>query len=247
MRRAGFVRSRWAELARRGFAREKKAGHGVQRITAAVWGIVLSAALSGCVESSVEHGASRPVEMPSADRSGSSCQADLRSRDADFTPLTDRFYGAGCSTINAVRLISLHSDEGAVLVSGLGPVTCPLAERIAAWGRFGVDRAAREYLGNPIQRIETMGSYSCRDVAGTTRLSAHASANAVDVSGFVLADGERITVLGDWNAGSSAQRTFLRVIRSSACKRFSTVLSPDYNPAHRDHFHLEIGAGHACR
>jgi hypothetical protein len=38
------------------------------------------------------------------------------------------------------------------------------------------------------------------------------------------------------------------VIHASACKRFGTVLSPDYNAAHRNHFHLEIGASRPfCR
>ena len=84
-----------------------------------------------------------------------------------------------------------------------------------------------------------MGSYACRNVAGTGRLSAHASANAVDIAGFRLADGRRISVLNDWNSDSPQVRAFLRTIRDSACKRFGTVLSPEYNAAHRDHLHLE--------
>ena len=63
---------------------------------------------------------------------------------------------------------------------------------------------------------------------------------------FVLADGRRISVLSDWNA-SPREREFLRVIHKSACKRFGTVLGPDYNRAHHDHFHLEYGKGSYCR
>ena len=59
------------------------------------------------------------------------------------------------------------------------------------------------------------------------------------MSGFVLADGRRITLTGSWSAGSSAEREFLRVIHTSACKRFGTVLGPEYNAAHADHLHLE--------
>jgi len=104
-----------------------------------------------------------------------------------------------------------------------------------------VDRAARQILGSPLARIETMGSYACRNVAGTGRRSAHATANAIDVSGFVLADGRRISVLHGWNGGTAAEREFLRVVHTSACRRFGTVLGPDYNAAHRDHFHFEPG------
>ena len=66
---------------------------------------------------------------------------------------------------------------------------------------------------------------------------------------FVLADGRRITVKDDWSGGTAAERRFLRVIHESACKRFGTVLSPDYNAAHADHFHVEVDEGGAsfCR
>ena len=56
----------------------------------------------------------------------------------------------------------------------------------------------------------------------------------------------RVAVRGGWNAGSSSERAFLRTIHDSACKRFQTVLSPDYNTAHHDHFHLDMGRGPFC-
>ena len=93
-----------------------------------------------------------------------------------------------------------------------------------------------------------MGTYSCRTVAGTARLSGHATANAIDIAAFLLADGRRVSVLNNWSGGTPAEREFLRVVHASACKRFGTVLSPDYNAAHRNHFHLEIGASRPfCR
>jgi hypothetical protein len=175
------------------------------------------------------------------------CLSDLGSRQANFTPLPDQYYGAGCATIHAVRLLSLRSDTTDLDLTNLGPVTCALADRFAGWARFGVDRAARQILGSPLVRIETMGSYSCRNVAGTDHRSAHATGNAVDVSGFVLANGRRITVLGNWYEGTPQERSFLRVIETSACKRFGTVLGPDYNPAHHNHLHLEVSASSFCR
>ena len=174
------------------------------------------------------------------------CLANLGARRANFTPLADRRYGAGCATRNTVRLASVRSDGGALGVSNLGPVTCPLADAFAAWARFGVDRAAQQILGSELVRIETMGSYNCRNVSGSGKRSAHATANAIDVSGFVLADGRRISVLGDWSNGSPAERRFLRTVHTSACKRFGTVLGPGYNQAHRDHFHLERSRGEFC-
>jgi len=205
----------------------------------------LMALLSGCV--GAPEAARRAPRMatswtPPAAPEGRVCLLNLGRSDANFTPLPDQYYGAGCSAVGAVRLAALRSDEGLLQLTNLGPVTCPLANTLSGWARFGVDRAAQQILGSKLVRIETMGSYSCRNVAGTSRLSGHATANAVDVSGFVLADGRRITVARDWYGGGPQVRAFLDTVRGSACKRFGTVLSPDYNTAHHDHFHLEVGA-----
>ena len=175
-----------------------------------------------------------------------SCLADLSRSGAAFAPLPDRMYGAGCSAMNSVRLDRVAGDGDALAVSNLGPLACPLANSFAAWARYGVDRAARQILGSPLVRIETMGSYACRNVAGTTRMSAHSRAEAIDVAAFVLADGRRVSVKGGWIATPS-ERRFLRTVHVSACKRFGTVLGPDYNAAHHDHLHLELGDGSFCR
>jgi len=177
------------------------------------------------------------------------CLGELGARGANFTPLPDRFYGAGCSTVGTVTLAALQGDAAHFQLSNLGPVSCPLAETLAAWARFGVDRAARQILGSPIRSIETMGSYSCRNVAGSGRRSAHSTGEAIDVSGFVLEDGRRVTVRVGWNGGTEREREFLRVVQQSACKRFGTVLGPDYNAAHYDHLHVEgvIATKSYCR
>ena len=174
------------------------------------------------------------------------CQAELGRTGAQFAPLPDKFYGAGCSTTNSVQLSRLGADRGMLEVTNMTALACPLANAFAGWARFGVDRAARQILGSPLVRIETMGSYSCRNVAGTARLSAHSRAEAVDVAAFVLEDGRRISVEGGWNA-SPTEREFLRTIHDSACKRFGTVLGPAYTNAHEDHFHVELGDGRYCR
>ncbi|MCP5396478.1 MAG: extensin family protein [Sphingomonadaceae bacterium] len=187
---------------------------------------------------------SAPVAVSASARQ---CLAQLDSAGASFSPMPDQYFGAGCSTLNSVRIAKLRGDEGHFELSNLGPVACPTATAFSGWARFGVDRAARQLLGSPLARIETMGSYSCRNVAGSSKRSAHARAEAIDVAAFVLEDGRRISVVGDWSNGTEAERQFLRVVHQSACKRFGTVLGPQYNAAHRDHFHLEQGGGGFCR
>lgn len=175
------------------------------------------------------------------------CLAELAHTGSLYSPLPDRYEGSGCQISNSVRLDRLRGDDAEFMLSNLGPVACPLASTFAAWARYGVDRAARQLLGSPLERIETMGSYSCRNVAGTGRLSAHARAEAIDVGAFVLADGRRISVIDGWSSYNRDEQEFLRVVHRSACKRFGTVLGPDYNAAHRDHLHVELGSGSFCR
>jgi hypothetical protein len=78
--------------------------------------------------------------------------------------------------------------------------------------------------------------------------SEHATGNAIDIAAFVLEDGRRISVLGDWEAEGEKAR-FLKAVRDDACDIFATVLSPDYNAAHADHFHFDQGGRWfgACR
>lgn len=175
------------------------------------------------------------------------CLADLGAAGARFDRLPDTYAAPGCNKLGTVQLMALAGDRTPVSISNLGPVQCGVAKAFGDWARFGVDRAARQILGSPVVRIETMGSYSCRNVAGTARRSAHARAEAIDVAGFVLADGRRIVLKRDWNGGDAPTREFLRVVHKSACKRFGTVLGPQYNAAHEDHFHLEGTGAKFCR
>ncbi|EAQ27617.1 hypothetical protein NAP1_08492 [Erythrobacter sp. NAP1] len=167
------------------------------------------------------------------------CLNALGAAGADFNPLPDTYAAPGCHTLGSVQLSSIAGDASSFGISNIGPVRCEVATAFGQWTRFGVDRAARQILGSPLARIETMGSYACRNVAGSNRRSAHARAEAIDVSAFILEDGRRISLIDDWNGGSRAEREFLRTVHRSACKRFGTVLGPEYNRAHADHFHLE--------
>jgi hypothetical protein len=180
------------------------------------------------------------VAGPSA-RETAQCHADLASLGVSFQVVPDRQTGPGCGLVGTVRLLDIG-----VPTANLGAVRCGQARAFAAWARNGVAPAAFQLLGSELRRIDTMGSYACRNVAGTSRRSGHAIANAIDVAGFVLADGRRLTILNDWRSEDPAVRNFLQTVRRSACRRFGTVLSPDYNAAHADHLHLE-DAGRLCR
>ncbi|MGN6279647.1 MAG: extensin family protein [Sphingomonas sp.] len=172
------------------------------------------------------------------------CYGDLRAIGVAFTPLPDRDRGGSCSTIGTIRL-----DDVGVPTTNLGAMRCGLARSYAEWVRNAVAPAAYQMLGSQLVKVETFGTYACRDTVGTAtaRLSGHAIANAVDVAAFDLADGRRISVLGDYHSSDPQVRAFMATIHASACKRFGTVLSPDYNSAHQNHLHLEDDHANFCR
>lgn len=172
------------------------------------------------------------------------CKRLLRYAGAAFTTLPP-ITGPGCGYADGVRL---QPGRGARLEPAGVAVACPVAAALLVWEREIVRPAALRHFGTAVTRIEHVGSFNCRRIAGSAAMSEHATADAIDIAGFRLADGRRIRVLGDW-AGPSAKSAFLRDIRDGACGVFATVLSPDYNAAHADHLHLDHAArgGQVCR
>ncbi|MBB6425485.1 extensin family protein [Sphingopyxis sp. JAI128] len=116
---------------------------------------------------------------------------------------------------------------------------CAVTAAMTLWTRDVVQRLAREYFGQRVVEIENLGSYNCRKIAGREAQSEHSTANAIDISAFVLSDGTRISLINDWDDGDRRSE-FLRAVRDGSCGLFGTVLSPDYNRAHADHFHLDM-------
>lgn len=178
---------------------------------------------------------SRAIRDPQA------CFAALDRAGATGVALPDKEVSDVCHIRSRVKLWRLG-------VAHLSPVEtrCGIALRLAMWDHHGIQPAARAILGEEVERITHFGSYSCRNIAGSSRLSQHATANAIDVAGFSLADGRRVSVLRDWD-GSGPKARFLRAVRASACDWFRLVLSPDYNAAHADHFHFDQGRWGRCR
>ena len=101
-------------------------------------------------------------------------------------------------------------------------------------------------MGSRVSQVNHVGSFACRNIARSNRRSQHASANALDLAGFRLEDGTRITVARDWQ-GDDDKARFLREVKAAACNVFKITLSPEYNAAHHDHFHVDMGGFGMCR
>ncbi len=166
------------------------------------------------------------------------CRALLDRAGVRYTVLPPRKGDGQCGYADGVRLTG-GARKIAFAPAGLG-VACPVAAALAMWEWDIVQPAAERHFGARVKTIDHFGSYSCRRIAGShsSNWSEHATADAVDIAGFRLADGTRITVARDWK-GDDSKAAFLREVRDGACKLFATTLSPDYNAAHADHLHLD--------
>lgn len=156
-----------------------------------------------------------------------------------YTALPARSGNGECGYDDAVRFGTGGARSIGYRPASLG-VSCPVAASLALWEWNDLQPAARALLGAEVVAIDHLGSYNCRRINGrsSSDWSEHARANAVDIAGFRLSDGRGISVLRDWRDKGPVGR-FLHQVRDGACALFATTLSPDYNAAHADHFHLD--------
>jgi len=144
-----------------------------------------------------------------------------------------------CGYDDGVILAGGNARQGGFAPAGL-VTSCPVATALLLWDQRVVQPAAERHFGQGVTAFLHAGSFSCRRLYGreTGAWSEHATADAVDILGFRLADGRTVSVLRDWPA-TGRDASFLREVRDGACRLFTTVLSPEYNAAHRDHLHLD--------
>ncbi|MEO1544308.1 MAG: extensin family protein [Pseudomonadota bacterium] len=138
-------------------------------------------------------------------------------------------------------------DSGRVQLRPKATLRCPMVPAVDRWVSEVVIPASIRHLGSPVTALKVAASYSCRNrnSKAFTKLSEHGLANALDVSAFDLADGRRVTVLKGWRRGSRQEAAFLRAVHKSACRHFTTVLGPNADRYHQDHFHFDLARHNA--
>ncbi|MCW2267838.1 hypothetical protein D3C77_07580 [compost metagenome] len=171
------------------------------------------------------------------------CAQALATSGLRYRQQADSPAQAPCPLENVLRV-----EGSAVRLSSSFLASCPLAVAYALFEHHALQPAAQRAFAQPVVQVDHLGSFACRNVYNRKdgRLSQHATANALDIAGFRLADGQRITLLKDWG-GEGAKAQFLREVHARACDSFNTVLGPDYNAAHHNHFHLDMGFWQVCR
>ncbi|MEX5716741.1 extensin family protein [Serratia ureilytica] len=93
------------------------------------------------------------------------------------------------------------------------------------------------WMKRRLTRIEHLGSYACRNIyhRPDARRSEHASAEALDVSGFQLSDGRKSLFCA---AGGVRRRGPVTRYVKRQLPLLWQWARPDYNAAHANHFHL---------
>ncbi len=175
-------------------------------------------------------------------RSGSVC-GDRSIRGEEVSAIAGTMRGCGVS--NPVRI----TEVDGVALTQAATINCDTARALKTWINDGV-RPAVGRLGGGVASIRVIASYSCRtrnNRAGA-KVSEHGKGNALDIAAINLKNGADITVLTGWR--TSPQRELLRQMHRSACGPFGTVLGPEADRYHQDHFHFDVArhrSGSYCR
>ena len=158
------------------------------------------------------------------DGGNKNCLDTLDGMNVEYKSFGDMHEGQ-CVVKNAVRIERYPDTRLSTPVT----LTCPSATNLAL---FLADIGAKE--------IKHLGTYNCRYTRGSRIISEHGYGTAIDISEI-----DSASLLHDWNA-DSAKGKILNRAYVSACRRFSNVITPDYNSAHANHFHLDNGFGFGC-
>mgnify|MGYP001825855754 FL=1 len=147
--------------------------------------------------------------------------------------------GGSCYISKPFRMFA--AAQGQIRFEPAATLRCQMVPSVETWVRDVLRPAARRYLGSDVVRLRIAASYACRsrNSKAGARLSEHGKANAIDISKFFLANGRVVTVKHGWR-GSEGERRFLRYVHRGACEHFSTVLGPNADRYHHDHFHFDL-------
>lgn len=151
--------------------------------------------------------------------------------------------GGACPLNNVVRV----RDFGPVGLNSSFLASCPLALSSALFISQQARPLTKRYTGSELARIDHLGSFACRNIyhRPDARRSEHATAEALDIAAFRLANGERVTVLNGWKATTT--QPWLKAMLAASCGYYGNGLGPEYNAAHANHFHLGMRGFGLCR
>ena len=134
-----------------------------------------------------------------------------------------------CGAPAPVLLKRIGAGPGKVEVSPPAVLNCAMVAGLHAWVEKTLQPAAREALGTSVVRLRNASGYACRarngHPLGTDRLSEHALANAIDIAGFVTADGRTVDVVRSWGPTARDRREADKVAAARTSTRRDTEMA----------------------
>jgi hypothetical protein len=181
-----------------------------------------------------------PADAPTAEAAKqplSACRKALTEAIAIAPSIPDIKGQGGCGGEDLVRLEAIVlPDQTRVAVKPAAVLRCAMASEIANWVRTDMVAIAAG-LGTKLAELDNFDSYECRGrnrVVGA-KLSEHGRANAIDVRGVKLMNGQTISL-----TDRSVPRGLREQVVGTVCARFATVLGPGSDWYHEDHIHLDL-------
>lgn len=179
---------------------------------------------------------------PNRDAIQSACLNDLAATGAEFELIAQAEPGKnGCTLQNGVRL-----TRTSVPLNRPVELSCPMALRFIQFEQSVLLPEAQRVFGRPLAQINHAGGFTCKRMAGGGgRISEHGHGRAIDIWGFTLSDGTRVSVKDHFRA-RGGEGEYLRSVSRQSCRYFSVALGPNGDADHQDHFHWDIGPWPRC-
>lgn len=151
----------------------------------------------------------------------------------------------GCGLADPVRV----TEVSGIKLSSPAIIDCTTAKALRSWINEGAIPAVGR-TGGGLSELKVVASYACRTRNNQpgAKVSEHGRGRAIDIAGFTLKNGDSTTLLKGWN--DSKYSKILEKMHASACGPFGTVLGPNANQYHKDHFHFDTAryrSGSYCR
>ncbi len=184
----------------------------------------------------------QPAAVVVGTKRGSVC-GDRSIRGQAISPIAGRLRGCGVS--NPVRVTAV---DGVTLTSP-ATINCTAAKALKKWVTQSVKSTVGR-SGGGVKSLKVVAHYACRtrNNRSGAKISEHGKGNAIDIAAINLVDGTSITVLHGWR--NRSQSKILKRVHRDACGTFGTVLGPNADRYHQDHFHFDVArhrGGAYCR